>query len=454
MRTGDRADAGMVTWSSVVPVARRAPLNLQSRYIQYRAELAERRPESDAGARGRHASAARRVPPAPIITPVIAWAPPANITYGTLLSATQLNATVAPDVPGAFDYMPAAGTKLVAGTHTLSVTFTPTDTTAAASANGAATITVLKATPTISWPAPTAVTYGTALSATQLNATASVPGTFAYLPNAGTLLGGGAQTLAVAFTPTETANYNNANATVPITVQKATPVIAWATPAAIMSGTALGATQLNATANVAGTFAYNPASGTVLAAGTRVLSAAFTPANPANYNAASASVNITVTQGASTVVVSSSNTPSLFGVPITLTATVMPAVAGGTVKFLDGTATISCLTGSVLTGPVATCKTSALAIGTHLVKAVYTPSVSSGQPGATSAAFSQVVSPSATAAGQVQRLRPAGQHVETEGHDLPGEERPGEGVLDREFVRRQYLRGAEPEEVGHDFRRR
>ena len=38
-------------------------------------------------------------------------------------------------------------------------------------------------------------------------------------------------------------------------------------PAAITYGTALGATQLDATASVAGTFAYTPASGTVLEAG-------------------------------------------------------------------------------------------------------------------------------------------------------------------------------------------
>ena len=46
-------------------------------------------------------------------------------------------------------------------------------------------INVLKATPVITWATPADITYGTALSATQLNATASVPGTFAYTPAAG-----------------------------------------------------------------------------------------------------------------------------------------------------------------------------------------------------------------------------------------------------------------------------
>ncbi|MGA3328698.1 MAG: Ig-like domain-containing protein, partial [Terriglobia bacterium] len=47
------------------------------------------------------------------------------------------------------------------------------------------------------------------------------------------------------------------------TVNKATPTITWSNPSAITYGTALGGTQLNASANVQGSFAYTPASGTV-----------------------------------------------------------------------------------------------------------------------------------------------------------------------------------------------
>jgi len=71
--------------------------------------------------------------------------------------------------------------------------------------------TVQKATPVLSWSAPTSITYGTALGSTQLNATASVPGTFAYTPSSGTVLSAGAgQTLSVVFTPTDTTDYTNA----------------------------------------------------------------------------------------------------------------------------------------------------------------------------------------------------------------------------------------------------
>jgi hypothetical protein len=56
------------------------------------------------------------------------------------------------------------------------VTFTPTDAANYTGATATTTITVLKASTTISWSAPADITYGTALSATQLNATANVPG--------------------------------------------------------------------------------------------------------------------------------------------------------------------------------------------------------------------------------------------------------------------------------------
>ena len=66
------------------------------------------------------------------------------------------------------------------------------------------------------------------------------------------------------FTPTDAANYTSATATTTITVLKATSTITWSTPADITYGTALGATQLNATANVPGSFVYSPVAGTVL----------------------------------------------------------------------------------------------------------------------------------------------------------------------------------------------
>jgi hypothetical protein len=91
-------------------------------------------------------------------------------------------------------------------------------------ATASVAITVTKATPTITWATPANLVYGTALSATQLNATASVAGRFVYTPAAGHGLNAGAgQTLSVTFTPDDASNYTTATATVAITVTKATP---------------------------------------------------------------------------------------------------------------------------------------------------------------------------------------------------------------------------------------
>ena len=86
-------------------------------------------------------------------------------------------------------------------------------------AEGSGTLAVAKATPTITWANPADITYGTSLSATQLNAAASVPGSFVYTPSSGTVLNvGSGQTLHVAFTPTDTTNYNSTFTDVTINV--------------------------------------------------------------------------------------------------------------------------------------------------------------------------------------------------------------------------------------------
>jgi hypothetical protein len=79
-------------------------------------------------------------------------------------------------------------------------------------------VTSVQTTPTITWNNPADITYGTALGSVQLNATASVPGTFTYNPVARTVLSVGSKTLHVDFTPTDTANYNTSSKDVIINV--------------------------------------------------------------------------------------------------------------------------------------------------------------------------------------------------------------------------------------------
>ncbi len=231
--------------------------------------------------------------------PVITWATPASIVYGTALTNVQLDASSS--VPGVLVYTPAAGSIPAAGTDTLSVTFTPTDATDYATATKTVSLTVTQAAPTITWAPPAAIVYGTPLSSTQLNASSTIPGSFAYTPATGNIPAAGTDTLSVIFTPTDSANYAPQTATVPLTVTQAAPTITWATPAAITYGTALSTTQLDATASVPGSFAYTPSAGTVPAAGTDTLSVTFTPKDTTNYSAVTQTVTLTVNAAAPTL---------------------------------------------------------------------------------------------------------------------------------------------------------
>src|SRR5205085_914942 len=90
--------------------------------------------------------------------------------------------------------------------------------------------------PIISWPTPSNIVYGTALGATELDATANangavVAGTFRYTPAEGTVISaGGAIPLSVLFTPNDPAQYGEGTASVSIIVEQATPAISWPTP--------------------------------------------------------------------------------------------------------------------------------------------------------------------------------------------------------------------------------
>ncbi len=117
---------------------------------------------------------------------------------------------------------------------------------------------ITPARPTITWVNPSAITYGTALSKTQLDATATwtvggktvkVPGSFTYNPAAGTILGAGNnQTLLVSFIPTDTSDYTNSTATASLNVTQ------HATTASLVASTPAGAPgqTITFTATVAG----------------------------------------------------------------------------------------------------------------------------------------------------------------------------------------------------------
>ncbi len=233
-------------------------------------------------------------------TPAIAWPAPAPIAYGDALSSAQLNATAS--VAGTLVYTPAPGTVLPAGTHKLSVSFTPADSERYITAQATVALEVERSTPAIAWPRPDPIPYGTPLSAGQLCAAASLPGTFDYAPALGEVLKAGTQTLSATFIPADSANYAPVRATVPLEVSKAIPSIAWPAPHSIMSDIALGDAQLCATSPVPGTFEYAPGPGQVLPVGTHTLSVVFTPTDSENYAASHATVSIKIVEKPAPVV--------------------------------------------------------------------------------------------------------------------------------------------------------
>jgi MBG domain-containing protein/thrombospondin type 3 repeat protein len=94
-------------------------------------------------------------------------------------------------------------------------------------------------------------------------------------------------------------NYRAADVFGTMTIAQAVPTIIWPAPTFIKPGTRLGAEQLNARAvgvggvNLAGTFLYTPAAGTLLKPGTYVLDVKFTPIDR-NYTSNTAAVTVEV----------------------------------------------------------------------------------------------------------------------------------------------------------------
>jgi Legume lectin domain/Bacterial Ig-like domain (group 3) len=186
---------------------------------------------------------------------------------------------------------------LTAGPHSLSASYAGTTGFAPSNTTTPTSLIVSQVMPVITWGTPAPITYGTALSGAQLNASANVAGTLAYNPPAMTVPHAGMQTLQVTFTPYDTTDYSSVSAQVSLIVNQATPVIMW-TPASIQLGYPLTTAQLNASASALGTsFVYSPPVGTVVSTTSQTVSVIFTPMDATDYTAATKTVSLTVTPG-------------------------------------------------------------------------------------------------------------------------------------------------------------
>ena len=237
--------------------------------------------------------------------------------------------------PGRTVYTPGPGAILDAGTRTLSLTFTPNDTTDYSTVTVTRTITVLPATPSLGLSAP-----GGTYNGTPFAASVTVAG--------------------------------NAN-----------------TPAASLENVAPVLTYYAGS----GTSGNNLGSTPPTAPGTYTVVASFP--GSADYVAKSTSASFTINQGTANVALASSAGSAVYGQSVTFTATVGGGATSGTVTFFDGGTTLGtvALDGS----STATLTTSALDIGAQSITASYggnadfVAATSAASPVSVAKAGSQVV---------------------------------------------------------------
>ncbi len=153
-----------------------------------------------------------------------------------------------------------------------------------------------------------------------------------------------------------------------------------------------------------------------LALGSNAITAVYS--GDTNFSSNSSTVlNQTIAQAASTVGVASSISPAVVGQAVTFTATVSPLVAAagtptGTVTFKDGGTVLGTGTLAVVSGvDQATLTTSALAMGSHSITAVY--GGDNNFTGSTATAIAQSIGQAASTASVASSLTPTvfGQSV-------------------------------------------
>jgi hypothetical protein len=207
--------------------------------------------------------------------------------------------------------------------------------------------------PVITWANPADIVYGTPLSATQLDATASVPGTFTYTPAEGTVLhAGAAQTLSATFTPTDTVDYTTVTATAQINVAQA-PLTVMASNATKVYGAALPTLTVDysgfVNGDTAASLATQATATTSATSASHVGSYSITAAGAADPDYA-----ITHTDGALTV------TPA----PLTVTANNATKVQGQANPPLSGT-TVGLVNGDTDTATYSTTATTSSPAGSY-----------------------------------------------------------------------------------------
>jgi MBG domain-containing protein/Big-like domain-containing protein len=259
---------------------------------------------------------------------------------------------------------------------------------------------VQKAVPLVTWPAPAAITYGTPLGAAQLNATASVPGTFSYTPSAGTRLAAGSGiALSATFVPADSANYVAATTNRSIDVLRAPLAISavntskiFGAPLPAFGAVGSGFVNGDSIASLSGTLTF----GSTATATSPVGTYAVTPGglSSANYSITFVAGVLTVTQASSVAALGSSASPSGFDQAVTFNASVSIAAPGagtpsGTIEFRDGSTRLGTV---ALTNGSASLTTNGLSASSHTISAIYS---GDANVGASAQSFTQTILTSA-----------------------------------------------------------
>jgi Divergent InlB B-repeat domain/Bacterial Ig-like domain (group 3) len=157
------------------------------------------------------------------ITPTVSFtgAPATALYQASFMVSASSNSTSAPTFTTTGPCTINSATLVVmmtSGTGTCAMTATWAANDVYAKATAVQRTTAEKVASVITWSNPAAITYGTPLSSTQLNATANTSGTFVYTPPSGRILKAGLQSLSVRFIPSSTTDYTTVTDDVDLTV--------------------------------------------------------------------------------------------------------------------------------------------------------------------------------------------------------------------------------------------
>lgn len=270
---------------------------------------------------------------------------PATATYGaagpyTLSATASSGLAVSYSVTGPATLSGSVLT--ITGQGTVVVTASQTgDSNYNAAASASQTITVSQATASVTLGGLSQTFTGSALSATATTTPAGLAVNLTY--NGSSTAPTAAGSYAVVATINSPSYQGSTTGT--LVIAKATPAIAWTAPSAIVYGTALSKTQLNATSTVQGTFAYSPGSGSVLNAGNQTLSATLTPNDATDYASTTASVTLAVNAASQSITFNSISAQTV-GASVSLSAT---ASSGLAVSFASTTPTVCTVSGTTAT---------------------------------------------------------------------------------------------------------